>query len=179
MAFKKVNKYGIVEPKINNEIKGYASVRVNYELDGENKSEVMSLYDAKKLSDKMELDLIEINAKSNPPVLKIYNYSKYLYELKKQSKEKNKNKVELKEIQLTVNISTHDLEIKAKKAEEFVTDGNKVKVILTLKRREMERKDLSEKRLLEFLVMIDKVAIPESMPKFEGNKCVVILKRRK
>jgi translation initiation factor IF-3 len=111
-------------------------------------------------------------------VLKIGDYSKHLYELKKQAKAKKQNRTELKEIPLSVNISTHDLEIKAKKAREFIEKGDKVKVTLMMKRREMERREMSKKPLLEFIVMLNDVAVPESMPKDEGNKSIVILKRK-
>lgn len=162
--------------RINDEIRNYDSVRIV----GENvESQVMSLYDAKKLAEKMELDLIEINPKSNPPIMRIGNYEKLIYEMKRNAK-KNKQKVsELKEIQLSVNIAQHDLETKAKKATEFLNDGNKVKVILTMKGRELNRREENKRSILEFIVMLEDVASCESNLKDEGNKTVVILKKKK
>jgi translation initiation factor IF-3 len=126
----------------------------------------------------MELDLIEINPKSNPPVLKIADYSKYLYELKKQAKARKQNKTELKEISLSVNISMHDLEIKANKAKEFISKGDKVKVTLMMKKRELVRREENKKSILQFILLLSDVATPESMPKDEGNKTTVILKKK-
>ena len=162
--------------RINDEIKNYDSVRII----GENvESQVMSLFNAKKLAEKMELDLIEINPKANPPIMKIGNYEKLIYEMKKNAK-KNKQKVsELKEIQLSVNIAQHDLETKAKKATEFLNDGHKVKVILTMKGRELTRREENKRSILEFIVMLEDVASCESNLKDEGNKTVVILKKKK
>lgn len=162
--------------RINDEIRNYDSVRIV----GENvESQVMSLYDAKKLAEKMELDLIEINPKSNPPIMRIGNYEKLIYEMKRNAK-KNKQKVsELKEIQLSVNIAQHDLETKAKKATEFLNDGHKVKVILTMKGRELNRREENKRSIFEFIVMLEDVASCESNLKDEGNKTVVILKKKK
>ena len=162
--------------RINDEIRNYDSVRII----GENvESQVMSLFNAKKLAEKMELDLIEINPKANPPIMKIGNYEKLIYEMKKNAK-KNKQKVsELKEIQLSVNIAQHDLETKVKKATEFLNDGHKVKVILTMKGRELTRREENKRSILEFIVMLEDVASCESNLKDEGNKTVVILKKKK
>lgn len=168
------------EPRINNELKGNYDVRVVYQDEqGENKSEVMSLYEAKKLSDRLDLDLIEINQFSTPPILKIANYSKWLYEQKKTQKANKQKTSELKEIQLSTNIGKHDLEIKANKLKEFIADGDKVKVVLTMKRRELERREESKKCLYELILMVNDVAVPESMPKDEGSKSIAILKKKK
>ena len=101
-----------------------------------------------------------------------------LYELKKAAK-KNKQQVKpLKEIQLSVNIAKHDLETKANNAKKFIEDGSRVRVILAMKGRELSRREDNKKSILEFIVMMDDVAVPESTPKDEGNKTVVILKKR-
>lgn len=162
--------------RINDEITNYDSVRIV----GEGvESKVVSLNEAKRIAEKMELDLIEINSKATPPIMRIGNYEKLLYEMKKNAK-KNKQKVqELKEIQLSVNIAQHDLETKAKKATSFLEDGHKVKVILTMKGRELNRREENKRSILEFIVMLEDVAIPESNIKDEGNKTVVILKKKK
>lgn len=178
------NKIGFEEPRTNDEIRGYNDVRVVYkqhnghETDGDF-TKVMSLHEAKRTAEKLELDLIEINPKANPPILRIANYSKYLYERKKAMKNNVKQKSETKEIQLSVNISEHDLEVKAKKAAEFINNGDKVKVVLRMRGRELSRRDISKKSLYQFVVLLEDVAVAENTPKDEGNKCIVYLKKKK
>lgn len=178
------NKNGFDEPRINEEIRGYNDVRVVYkqhhdqDTDGDF-TKVMSLYEAKKTAQRLELDLIEINNKANPPILRIANYSKFLYERKKALKNKKKVKTETKEIQLSVNISDHDLEVKANKAKEFIEEGDKVKVVLRMRGRELSRREASKRSLFQFAALLEDVAVVESMPKDEGNKCIVYLKKKK
>lgn len=180
---KKFNKNNTNEPKINDEIFGYETVRLIYKHNINEESEndinqVMTLKEAKQLSKEKELDLIEINGKTNPPIIKLANYSKYMYELKKQQKQKSKTPPSLKEVQLSTNISKHDLEIKANKAREFIKDGHKVKVVLTMRGRELSRKEESKKSIYEFITSLEDVSIPESMPRDENNKSIVILKKK-
>ena len=176
--FKKSN--GIIEPRVNDEIYGYDMVRVVYKNESENFSEVVTLSEARALAREKELDLIEINGKVSPPILRIADYSKYLFDLNKALKQKKKNNsnMVLKEVQLSTNISDHDLEIKAKRAEGFLKDGNKVKVVLTMRGRELTRRDISKKSLFVFIDKLSDVAIAENMPKDEGNRCIVILKKK-
>ena len=179
MANSKKNKNGIDEPRINDEIYGYDKVRLVYKLDdGENQSMVISLSDAKRKAEHAGKDLIEINPKATPPIVRIEDYSKYLYELKKQMKGRNKPASVLKEVQLSTNISRHDLEIKANKARKFISDGDKVKVVLTMRGRELSRRDESKKSIYEFIDVLSDISVPESLPRDEGNKCVVILKKK-
>lgn len=178
--FKKKN--GFNEPRINNEIVGVENVRLIYksnkpEEEQQEINQVMSIKEARQLSREMELDLIEINDKTKPPIVKLANYSKYLYELKKSQK-KNKAAPSLKEVQLKTNIASHDLEIKANKAREFLKEGHKVKVTLTMRGRELSRKEESKKCMYEFITLLEDDAIPESMPRDENNKSVVILKKK-
>lgn len=168
------------EPRINDEIYGLREARVIYKGrdGGEPFNEVMTLDKAKRTAASMELDLIEINTKAVPPILMIDNYSKYRFEQKKKAKGQKKHSQQLKEIQLTTNISEHDMSIKAKMAEKFIMDGDKVKVVQKMRGRELGRRELSKKSILLFVSMLADVAVPESMPKDEGNKCIVILKRK-
>lgn len=173
----------IVEPRINDEIRGFKEVRLIYKKhNGENNPEdfnkITTLFDAKRIAEKMGLDLVEINGRVSPPILKICDYSKYLFELKKSLKQKKKNTTTVKEVQLSVNITEHDMAIKAKKAEEFIKDGDKVKVVLTMKGRELSRREVSEKPIYMFVNMMSDVAVVESLPRAEGNKCIVILKKK-
>ena len=113
-----------------------------------------------------------------PPIVKLYDYSKYLFDLKKASKNKTKNNNVCKEIQLSVSISQHDLEIKANKAKDFIKDGNKVKVVLTMRGRELGRRDYSKECFNKFIELMSDVAVCESTPRDEGNKVIVILKKK-
>ena len=175
----------IIEPRINREIVGHKEVRLIYKEHKDSVSEndfnkVVSWGEAINLSKKYGLDLIEINSKTNPIIVKLEEYSKYLYELKKQLKQKKKKTSVMKEIQLTANISYHDLEIKANKAKEFIEDGNKVKVVLTLKGRELLRREESKKSFYQFIeLMIDSGLVSfETTPRDEEKKSIVIFKKR-
>lgn len=161
--------------RVNDEIRIGGNVRIV----GEGiESKVVAMSEARKIAEDMELDLVEIQGKSDVPIVRVCNYEKMLYELKKAAK-KNKQQVKpLKEIQLSVNIAKHDLETKANNAKKFIEDGSRVRVTLAMKGRELSRREDNKKSILEFIVMMDDVAIPESTPKDEGNKTVVILKKR-
>lgn len=176
--FKK--KESIVEPRINNEIRGYQMVRVVYDdPNGEKFNKVLTLDEAKKKAQRLNLDLVEVNTKIDPPIVRIVNYSKYLYELKKSIKQKQRKSSETKEVQLSVNISEHDIAVKANKAREFINNGDKVKVVLKMRGRELSRRDLSKKSLFVFVEALSDCAVAENMPKDEGNKCIVYLKKKR
>ena len=173
------------EPRINKEIVGQSEVRLIYKEYKDRTSEndfnkIVSWGEAVRLSQKMGLDLIEINPKATPAIVRFEDYSKYLYDLKKQLKNKNKNTTTLKEIQLTANISYHDLEIKANKAKEFIEDGDKVKVVLSLRGRELSRREESKKLFYQFIeVMLDSGLVSfESAPRDEDKKSIVIFKKK-
>ena len=102
-----------------------------------------------------------------------------MYELKKNAKKNKQNTKPLKEIQLSVNIAKHDLETKANSARKFIEDGSRVRVILSMKGREVSRREENKKSILEFIVLLEDVAVPEMTPRDEGNKTVVILKKKK
>lgn len=160
---------------INDEIKinNYENVRVL--IDESNR--VMKFSEAISLADKMSLDIILINENVRPQIVRIADYNKMLYDLKKSSK-KVKQPKPMKEIDLSVNIASNDLETKARKAKEFIEDGSKVKVVLTMRGRELTRKEASKKCIFEFITMLEDVAVAESMPKDEGNRTTVILKKK-
>lgn len=175
----------IVEPRINYEIKGHNEVRLIYkehkDIVSENDfNKVVTWKEAVRLSKEKGLDLIEINPKSNPIIVKLEDYSKYLYDLKRQMKHNKKKNNTLKEIQISVNISMHDLQIKANKAKEFIEDGDKVKVVLTMKGRELLRREESKKSFLQFIqLMIDSgIATFDCTPRDEEKKCYVIFKKK-
>ena len=181
--FKKNN--SITEPRINDEIIGQKEVRLIYKefKDGVSENDfnkVVSWEEAVKLSQSLGLDLIEINPKTTPIIVRLENYSKYIYELKKQLKQKSKNTNTLKEIQLSANISIHDLEIKVNKAKGFILNGDKVKLVLTLKGRELSRREESKKSFYQFIeLMLDSGLVSfDSIPRDEERKSIVIFKKK-
>ena len=162
--------------RINNEIYGYDSVRII----GENiESCVVSLGEAKRIASSMNMDIIEINSTTTPPILRICQYDKFIYEQKKKEKSKKQKPQTIKEIVLSVSIASNDLQTKANKAKEFIEEGHKVKVTLKMKGRELTRRDENKRSMFEFINMLSDVAVAESMPKDESNRTIVILKKKK
>ena len=161
---------------INDEIKFYPQVRI---VGDGIESKVVTLKEAKAIAETMEMDLVEINSKVNPPILRICAYDKFLYEMKKNAKKNKQTTSQLKEIQLTVNIASNDLKTKAKKATEFIENGDRVKVTLTMKGRELTRREENKRSIFEFISLLEDVAVAESMPKDENNKTIVVLKKKK
>jgi translation initiation factor IF-3 len=161
--------------KVNEEIKLYGNVRVV----GEGiESKVVPIAEARSMAESMELDLVLLNSNGNEPVIKLCNYEKMLYEMKRMAKKNKQTAKPLKDIQLSVNIAKHDMETKANNARRFLEDGSRVRVTLTMRGREMARREENKKSILEFIVMLDDVAVPEAAPRDDGNKTSVILKRR-
>ena len=161
--------------RINDELHGNYDVRII----GDNiESKVVTLEEAKKIAYDAELDLIEINSKVSPPIMMIASYEKLIYEMKKNAKKNKQTAKPVKEIQLSVNISEHDLQTKANYAKRFIEDGSKVKVTLTMKGRELSRKEENKRSILEFIVMLEDVAVPESQLRDDGNKTIVTLKKK-
>ncbi|MFR9602671.1 MAG: translation initiation factor IF-3 [Rikenellaceae bacterium] len=160
--------------RINNEI-NVPQVR----LVGDNieESRVMSIRDAIKLADEMELDLIEISPKADPPVCRIADYSKFLYQQKKKAKElkANQTKVVLKEIRFGPQTDDHDYNFKLKHAENFIKDGAKVKAYVFFRGRSIVFKEQGEILLLRFATDLEEIAKVEAMPKLEGKKMNMIL----
>ena len=142
---------------------------------------VLSIREAQKLANDEEKDLILINENQTPAIVKIEVYNKFLYELEKAEKEKkrNSNKSQLKEIQLSVNISDHDLETKSKKGREFLKDGDKVKVVISLKGRQKASPERGELVMLKFATSVEEFGVPESLPKLEGGKWLMMIKTKK
>jgi len=162
--------------KINEEIRSN-EVR----LIGSGEPQVVKTHIALKWAQDEGKDLVLINENQETPIVRIEDYKKFLYEQEKLEKERkrNSNKSELKEIQLSVNISDHDLGIKAKKAKELLEDGDKVKVALSLKGRERANPGRGEYVILRFAELVGEVGIPEALPKLEGSKWLMILKQKK
>ena len=171
------NKSDIFIPKfrVNNEIRLTTDVRVV----GEGiESKVVPYTTARAMAEEMGLDMVELQSRGDYPIIKLCNYEKMLYEMKKASKKNKRQGKPLKEIQLSVNIAKHDLETKEKSARKFIEDGSRVKVILSMKGRELNRREENKRSILEFIVALEDVAVPEFAPRDEGNKTIVVLKKK-
>ncbi|MDD2346430.1 MAG: translation initiation factor IF-3 [Bacteroidales bacterium] len=138
---------------------------------------IVNLRDALDLAQKLELDLVEISPAANPPVCKVMDYQKFLYEQKKKQKEmKSKaTKIVVKEIRLGPNTDDHDFKFKVNHAIGFLKDGNKVKVDVFFRGRSIVYKDQGEILLLRFAEACIEVGKPEQMPKLEGKRMIMIL----
>jgi translation initiation factor IF-3 len=137
---------------------------------------VYSLQDAMRIAKDQELDLVEISPGANPPVCRIIDYNKFLYEEKKKKKEmKAKAKTsEVKEIRFTPNTDDHDFEFKVKHAEKFLKDGDKVKAHVQFKGRAIMFKERGELLLLKFADSLKDVGSLEGLPKMEGKRMLVM-----
>lgn len=166
------------EVMINNQIRA-KEVRV-IDVDGAQLG-VMGIKEALSLAEQKGSDLIEISPNANPSVCKIMDFGKYKYELQKKDKEaKKKQKVQLtKEIKMSVNIDKHDIEIKAKKAIEFIGDQNKVKVSVVFQGREMAYMNLGVEILDQFVEAVGDVAVVDKEAKQEGRSMMLILAPKK
>lgn len=129
----------------------------------------------------MELDLVEISPTANPPVCKVIDYRKFLYDQKKKQKEmKAKSaKIVVKEIRLGPNTDDHDFNFKLKHAENFLKEGAKVKVEVFFKGRTIVYKDKGELMLLRFAQELEDVGKVEQLPKLEGKRMIMILTQKK
>jgi translation initiation factor IF-3 len=132
--------------------------------------------EAMKMAQEQELDLVEISPQADPPVCKIIDYNKFLYDKKKKEKEmKAKAKTtEMKEIRFTPNTDDHDFDFKSKHAENFLKEGNKVKAYVQFKGRAIQFKDRGELLLLKFADRLKDFGQLESMPKLEGKRMLAI-----
>ena len=144
-------------------------------VDGERLGQ-MATKDAISKAYDNDMDLVMVAPNSNPPVCKILDYSKYKFEMAKKEKEAKKNQkiVELKEVRLSATIDTHDLEIKAKNANKFLKAGDKVKVSLKFKGREVRFVDKGKGTILKFVSMLEEGQIDKE-PKLEGKFLNVIV----
>ena len=128
------------------------------------------------MADEQELDLVEISAKADPPVCKILDYQKYLYQQRKRAKEmkQNASKVTIKEIRFGPNTDEHDFQFKLKHAQEFLEEGSKVKATIFCGRSIMFA-DQGEKQLLRFAVELEEFGRAENMPSLEGKRMTMMI----
>jgi translation initiation factor IF-3 len=138
---------------------------------------IIPVRDALRMAQDLELDLVEISPTANPPVCKVMNYKKFLYEQKKKQKEmKAKSaKVVLKEIRLGPNTDDHDFNFKLKHAHNFLEEGAKVKVDVFFKGRSIIYKEKGEYILLKFAQELESVGKLEQLPKLEGKRMIIII----
>jgi len=151
-------------------------------LVGDNiKSDVFSVVEALKVADEQGLDLVEISPKANPPVCRVIDYKKFLYEQKKKQKEikAKTTKVIVKEIRFGPNTDDHDFNFKLKHAEKFLKEGAKVKAYVFFKGRSILFKEKGEILLLKLAQSLDDYGSVESMPKLEGKKMIMMIAPKK
>ena len=124
-----------------------------------------------------ELDLVEISPNAEPPVCKIIDYQKFLYQQKKKAKEMkaNASKVVIKEIRFGPQTDEHDFQFKLKHAKEFLSDGSKVKAYVFFKGRSILFSEQGEKLLLRFAVELEEFGKAEQMPKLEGKRMIMMI----
>ena len=142
---------------------------------------VMPVKEAMKLAQEAELDLVKIAPKAQPPVCKIIDYGKYRYELSRKQKEAKKKQktVEVKEVRISPNIDTNDLNTKVNNAKKFIAKGNKVKVTLRFRGREMAHMQQSKHILDDFAEMLAEVAVVEKPAKLEGRSMSMVLTEKR
>ena len=162
------------ELNINDEIKAQ-QVR----LVGDNIPEpgIYSTTKALALADELGLDLVEISAKADPPVCKILDYQKYLYQQRKKAKEmkQNSTKIVIKEIRFGPNTDEHDFQFKLKHAQGFLQEGCKVKASIFFRGRSIQFASQGEKQLLRFAVELEEYGRAENMPVLEGKRMTMML----
>lgn len=163
--------------KVNNNIKS-PKVRL-IDINGQQLG-IKTIQEALNLADIKNLDLIEINSKIIPPVCKLTDYDKFLYERKKKEKEikRNQNNQKIKEIQLGCKTEKHDVDFKLKQARCFLENGNKLKIIVKFKGREFNYIDIGQKLLDTFINGLEDIAKIEVSPKMEGKNLIAYLVKK-
>jgi translation initiation factor IF-3 len=162
--------------KINQEVR-FPQVR----LIGLDEVKILSSFDAFKLAQSMGKDLILINENQSPPIVRIEDYNKFIYEQEKAAKEKKKNQTKsiLKEIQLSCEIAINDLITKSRKAKEFITNGDKVRCVIQLRGRQKQMPERGESVMYKFYELLEEVGQYEDQPKLENDKWSMTIKPKK
>ncbi len=173
-----MNRRGRNEHRINNQIR-VPQVR----LVGDNIAEqgIYSIQDAIKIADELELDLVEISPNANPPVCRVIDYQKFLYQQKKRQKELRAKTVQVvvKEIRFGPNTDEHDYNFKLKHAEKFLNEGSKVKAFVFFKGRSILFKDKGEILLLRFAQDLEEIGKVEQLPRLEGKRMTMFISPKK
>lgn len=141
---------------------------------------IVSAKDAQKIADDKKMDLVKISPTAKPPVCKVMDYSKFKFDQAKREKEARKKQktVEIKELRLSPNIDTHDIEVKVKKAIEFLTTGDKVKITIRFRGREIGHSNIAYGILNDFAQQVAEVGIVEKPPKMEMKSMAMFLTPR-
>ncbi|MDR0371257.1 MAG: translation initiation factor IF-3 [Prevotellaceae bacterium] len=164
--------------RINEKIRGLKEVR----LVGDNVEQgIYKFKDAMMIADELGLDLVEISPNAEPPVCKILDYQKFLYQQKKREKEQKAKtaKVVLKEIRFGPQTDEHDYNFKLKHAQQFLRDGNKVKAFVFFKGRSILFKEQGEVLLLRFANDLEDCAKVDQLPQLEGKRMIIMLSPKK
>jgi len=142
---------------------------------------IFSLTDALLEADKFQMDLVMINDKGDPPVCKVIDYGKYKYSLEKKKKENLKKQVnvDIKEVKMSYKIDQHDFDVRMRAVRKFLGDGDKVKVVVQFKGREMQHKELGRDLLQKIYQPIEDIAAMESTPKVEGRAMTMLVGPKK
>ena len=142
---------------------------------------VVSSREAQKIADEAGLDLVKIAPNAKPPVCKVIDYGKYRYDLARKEKDAKKKQktVELKEIRLSPNIDTNDLNTKMNAAKKFLAKGNKVKITLRFRGREMSHMNSSKSILDDLAEQLSDIAVVEKAPKIEGRSIGMVLAEKR
>ena len=142
---------------------------------------IMSARDAQKLAQEAELDLVKIAPNAKPPVCKIVDYGKFRYEqIRKEKEAKKKQKtIDIKEIRFSPNIDTNDLNTKVNQARKFLTKGDKVKVVVRFRGRELAHMEIGKDILDDFAAQLEDVAVIEKPAKAEGRSMVMFLAEKR
>jgi translation initiation factor IF-3 len=145
------------------------------------KGEVMSIQDALRLADKLELDLVEISPSADPPVCKIVDYQKFLYQQKKKQKEikAKTTKIVVKEIRFGPNTDDHDYNFKLKHAIKFLDEGAKVRAYVFFKGRSILFKEQGEVLLLRFANDLEEYGKVDQLPRLEGKRMIIAFSPKK
>ena len=164
-------------PRVNELIDNPTIVLIDHE--GENRGE-FSTEDAMEMAAEAGLDLVEVSPNAKPPVCKILDYGKYKYQAQKKANEARKKQkiIEIKEIKMRPNIDTHDYDVKMRAIKRFFDNGDKVKVTLRFRGREMAHQELGTQLLNRVKDETDEFAKVESHPKLEGRQMIMVLAPR-
>ncbi|MDP2892697.1 MAG: translation initiation factor IF-3 [Bacillota bacterium] len=138
---------------------------------------IMSAKEALKMADEHELDLVKIAPQAAPPVCKIMDYGKFRFETAKREKEARKHQrvIEIKEVRLSATIDTHDIEFKARNTQVFLKDGNKIKVTIRFKGRQIGHSEIGRSVMNSFFEMVKDNAVIERNAMIEGRSMIMIL----
>lgn len=139
---------------------------------------VVSMNEARRISDEVGLDLVEVSPTAQPPVVKLIDFGKYKYELQKKAQEAKKKQIviQLKEVQLRPNIEANDLQTKLNHCAKFLDEGDKIKISMQFRGREMSYRDAGMRKFKEVIAQIEAMgALVESEPKMMGNRIIAIL----